>query len=64
MINLVLLTLCAPPATSTYVRLLYSTVDPATWPSNPVEWRAFVTREYLPGGKVTISRIKSYQSMA
>ena len=51
MINLALLTLCAPPATSTYVRLLYSTVDPATWPSNPVEWRVFVTREYLPGGK-------------
>ena len=34
-----LLTQCASPATSTYVRLLYSTVYPATWPSNAVVGR-------------------------
>ena len=39
MINLALLTLCAPPGTSTYVRSLYSTVYPATWPSNAVKRR-------------------------
>ena len=38
-----LLTLCPAPATSTYVRSLYSTACPASWPSNAGEGRMLHT---------------------
>jgi len=40
-----LLTLCPAPATSTYVRSLYSTACPASWPSNAEEGRVLCTYE-------------------
>ena len=43
-IKMALLTQCPPPATSTYVMLLYSTVYPATWPSNAGEGRVVICR--------------------
>jgi len=39
LINLARLTWCPAPGTSTYVKSLYSTVYPATWPSNAVKKR-------------------------